>query len=182
MLGNGLKRGPRAPLVSGAGRSWRISAVISSGNALKRRGWPYGSLDFGQGRPARPSGARGGPIVEDQRRHFKRQRSETAWLALWIDGFWTRPRGPCLISGKRQIKFRSGPICCAAQTGDHRRHNNTGARGHDLFPHHTCACKSERTDESGGNRTSGCPPPCADRMRPAARQCHVRTARGRIRP
>ena len=43
--------------------------------------------------PARPSGARGGPIVEDQRRHFRWEHSETAWLALRIARFWTRPRG-----------------------------------------------------------------------------------------
>ena len=48
-----VKRGPRAPPGPGAGRSWRIGAVILGGNAPKRRGRPYGSLDFGQGRPAR---------------------------------------------------------------------------------------------------------------------------------
>ena len=52
MLGNGLKRDPRAPLGPGTGRAWRISAAVSGGNALKRRDWHYGSLDFRQGRAA----------------------------------------------------------------------------------------------------------------------------------
>ena len=45
---NRVKRDSRAPSGLGVGRSWRISAVISGGNALKRRGYPYGSLSFGQ--------------------------------------------------------------------------------------------------------------------------------------
>lgn len=33
----------------------------------------------------------GGPIVEDQRCHIGLESSGTAWLALWIGRFWTRP-------------------------------------------------------------------------------------------
>ncbi len=44
--------------------------------------------------PARAPVARGGPIAEDQRRHFRREHSETAWSALRIAIFWTRPATP----------------------------------------------------------------------------------------
>ena len=48
----------RAPAYGGA-------CAQMLGNGLKRD-------------PRAPSGARGGPIVEDRRRHFRRERSETA--------------------------------------------------------------------------------------------------------
>ncbi len=61
-----------------------------------RGGPPRPACVFSGGRPrdrmrVRPGGARGGPIGVDRRRHFRRERSETAWLALRNAGFWTRP-------------------------------------------------------------------------------------------
>ena len=62
-----------------------------------------------------PSGARGGPIATDQRRHFRRDRFETAWLALRIARFWTRPRRP--PKPFRKTAPRNGPRAAPREQG-----------------------------------------------------------------